>query len=221
MELTLPKISPPAVVGHKKAEEPVPDWLKPGMHACCHGSGWTGSVIRKAELALSNDPVASWAGHCIVYVGNQVLIQGHDPEPCIVEATYPNCRMASIHEHNDAIWAHQPLTPRQQLLGQVAALALVGRYYDWFSYFSFLNRLVHAQFLNNLDPLFKETARIGPICSGVVVRVEGAMKIAPSVLAGLPTAAIEDPDFVSPADVLAWDIKEGWVSPSQVPVTPL
>lgn len=210
------QINPPALTARTYTPFALPSWLKPGMHACCHGSGWLGNTIRSVEYKMTGDNVASWAGHCIVFVGNQVLIQGHAPEPCIVEATYPSARMVSVYSHHDAIWANQPLTPKQQAVGTASALALVGRHYDWFAYVSFLNRLAQADALNNLDPLFKYTAKIGPICSGVVVRENIAMGVN---ISKLPTAATQDPDMVCPADVLCWDIKMGWVRASQVPVS--
>lgn len=212
----LPAINPPTVTPRTYKPFELPKWLKPGMHACCHGSGWLGNTIRSVEYKMTGDKVASWAGHCIVFVGDQVLIQGHAPEPCIVEATYPSARLASVYSHHDAIWANQPLTPTQQKTGTAAVLALVGRHYDWFAYLSFINKLAKADALNNLDPLFKYTASIGPICSGVVVREQVAMK---TDISKLPTAATQDPDMICPADVLAWDIEMGYVDPKQVPVS--
>jgi hypothetical protein len=200
----------------REATRTLPPGLKPGMWGVAHGSGWLGSQIRNIELKLSVSKIypqgnrrACWAAHAFVFAGNHVLVQGKPPEPCIVEATYPNVRLSSAYSQ-DAVWATgQPLTPDQLKLGVISALGQVGMHYDWPAYFYYLNALAHMAFLNDLSPLFSLTAKMGPICSGVVVREMGAMK---ADITGLPTAASEDPDFVSPADLSAWGLKNGWMN---------
>ena len=54
-----------------------------------------------------------------------------------------------------------------------------------------------------------ETAILGPICSGIMVRTQEAMKVD---IGPLRTAATADPDYVSPADCMRWGLDNGWMS---------
>lgn len=188
--------------------------LKPGTWGCSHGSGLLGTAIRRAQEDSSKseryphgDHQAAWAGHCFVFVGNQVL-KG-EAQPCIVEAEYPKVVLSPVTQHGDACWAKgQPLTDKQRKDGTATALALVGSQYDWLAYAYFMAKVAHVLLSKNLRPLFTDAAKIGPICSGVVVREMEAMKVD---LGPLKTAATTDPDYIAPADCLRWGLDNNWM----------
>lgn len=185
-----------------------------GTWGCSHGSGFLGTAIRRAEQEMSKsslfpngDHQASWAGHCFVFVGNQELNGTY--QPCIVEAESPKVVLSPITAHPDACWASaQPLTQKQRQNGVKAALEQLGHQYDWFAYTYFLAKAAHVMLTKDLHPLFADFSKIGPICSGVVVREQEAMKVD---LGPLKVAAISDPDFISPADCLRWGIDNDWM----------
>jgi hypothetical protein len=188
---------------------PIASW------GCSHGSGFLGTAIRRAEEEMSRsakypdgDHRAAWAGHCFVFVGNQNLNGTY--QPCIVEAESPRVVLSPITAHPDACWAfRQPLTAAQRKTGQEAVLAMVGQQYDWLAYAYFLAKAAHVLLTKDLSPLFTAMAKIGPICSGVVVRLQEAMKVD---LGQLRVAAVQDPDFICPADVLQWGLDNNWLN---------
>jgi hypothetical protein len=89
----------------------------------------------------------------------------------------------------------------------VAVRALVSEHYDLLSYAYFMARLLQVGITRDLRPLFANAARTGAICSGVAVRELSAMGVD---LGPLRTAAIEDPDFIAPCDLLRWAIDNEW-----------
>ena len=173
-----------------------------------------GTQIRRAEEEESKserfphgDRQAAWAGHCFVFVGNQNL--GGTFQPCIVEAEWPKVVLSRVTAHADACWAKgQSLTMAQRKSGVEAAMALVGRQYDAFAYAYFLAKLAKLTLDKDLASFFQAEAKVGPICSGVVVREQEAMNVP---LGPLKTAATQDPDFVCPADCLRWGLDNGWM----------
>lgn len=195
----------------------LPQGLQAGTWAVTHGSGFIGCAIRNAELAMTKSDeypdgnrIDSWAGHCVIYAGHQILTQGKAPEPAIVSATYPNVRLVSAYTYSDAVWAiRQPLTSQQRLIGTNAALAMVGMKYDVAAYGYFVEKVLRLTFFDDLNALFSTGSKAGPICSGTVVReqVDMGVDIGP-----LRTAATKNPDFVAPVDVAAWGRKNGWMS---------
>jgi hypothetical protein len=196
----------------------LPANLQPATFGVCHGSGFFGAAIRKAQMRMSNgDHEASWAGHCVVYVGKRDFAkvgEAPDIDHAIVEAEYPKVVLSRASRHQDTIWATgQPLTAAQRKVGVLAALTLLGHQYDLLAYAYFMAKVAHLGMTNDLKPLFTATAAIGPICSGVVVRTEEKMKVD---LGPLSTAATADPDFVCPADCLRWGLDNHWMS-SPVP----
>lgn len=191
--------------------------LKPATWGCSHGSGWLGQRIRHAQLEMTRTPelpqgdrVASWAGHCFIFIGDYNFgYPGHpDVAPAIVEAQYPKVVVSRADRHQDAIWAvNQPLTPNQRKLGTIAALKMVDMKYDVRAYAWFLLRAAQLHVWHDLDPLFSDPHML--ICSGTVVAEQRAMGVD---ISELPTAATDSPDFICPADNMAWGLKNNWMS---------
>ncbi len=183
----------------------VPTLPLPGTWGVAHGSGFLGDMIRYVEQEESKsarfpegDHEAAWAGHVIVAIGDDHL----------VEAEWPKVVVSPLTAHPDAIWATgQPLTARQHLDGCDAVLALVGAQYDALAYAYFLAKLAEIPLTRDFAALEREAAKAGPICSGVMVREQEAMGVD---IGPLRTAAIQSPDFISPADCLRWMIDNGW-----------
>ncbi len=176
---------------------------------CSHGSGFLGDMIRNVEQAESRsarfpggDRAAAWAGHVFVYVGDGRIVQ----------AQWPKVILSPLNAHPDAIWAaRQPLTDAQRHRGVAAALALVGAQYDALAYAYFLAKLAQINTGQSSDfaELERHAAAAGPICSGVMVREQEAMGVD---IGPLRTAAVQSPDFVSPADALRWGLDHEWMT---------
>lgn len=179
----------------------------PATWGCSHGSGFLGGAIRDAEEQMSHgDHQASWAGHCFVFVGNQLLNGTH--QPCIVEAEWPAVKLSPVTAHPDACWATgQPLSASQRNLGVDKALALVGTSYGWPAYAYFLARVIQLKWTKDLTTIFGQQNVI--ICSGVVVACLQAMAVN---LGPLRTAAVQDPSFICPADLLRWGLDHQWMA---------
>lgn len=183
--------------------------LLPATWGCSHGSGFLGDTIRYVEQHNSiserfpqGDRQAAWAGHVFVYVGG-----GN-----IVEAEWPNVKVSPVSAHPDAVWATgQELTPQQRETGNRIALSLVGMRYNALAYGYFLAKLAEINAGANADfeALEKAAAKSGPICSGIMVRCQLAMNVD---IGPLRTAAIQSPDFISPADGLRWGLDNGWMA---------
>lgn len=192
----------------------IPAGLQPATWGCSHGTGWIGDTIRKAELAMSashdhpyGDRQASWAAHCFVYIGTHDF--GNGFEGAIVEAEWPKVKLSPASAHADACWAiHQPLSQAQRAAGRARVLGLAGEPYDWQAFLWYTAELVHVRISGDPAGLFGNP-KVGPICSGVVVREQEAMGVD---LGPLRTAATSDPDYVCPADVLRWGLNQGWMS---------
>lgn len=179
--------------------------IEPGTWGVAHGSGWLGAQIRAAELRMTGDRQASWAGHAFGYVGWLRLRVGAAPEPCIVEAEWPKVRLSPVTAHRDAIWAAgQPLTAAQRAEGCHRLLGLVGMHYDPAVYPLFLLRSLHVAFSHDLGPLFRDPHWI--ICSGCVAVEQRSMGVNTTAL---QVAATSDPNLTSPADLLLWGLRAG------------
>lgn len=198
----------------------LPANLQPGTWGVTHGTGFLGAAIRQAELEMSEDKrtpngdhEASWAGHAVVFIGdhNFGLPQGKvDIHPAIVEAEWPKVIISRADRHPDTIWATgQPLTKAQRSAGLIEALKLVGTGYDIRAYGWFLIHVAGLHLTHNLEPLFTDPKL--SICSGLVTKEQEAMKVD---ITQLMTAAIDQPDFVSPADLLRWGLNHHWMSRS-------
>lgn len=192
--------------------------LKPATWGVTHGSGYLGGVIRRAQIEMSKserfpegDAEASWAGHVIVYVGVRNFGGVEvDMDHAVVSAQFPRVVMRRLSDYPDAIWATgQKLTTMQRTKGTLAALTLLNHDYDALAYAYFIGKVAKVAFTKDLGPLLAETQKLGPICSGVMVRSQEAMDVD---LGPLKTAAIQDPDFVSPADSLRWGLDSKWMS---------
>lgn len=186
--------------------QPLP---QPACWGVMHGSGVLGWAIRRAELEMTHgNTQASWAGHCVVYIGQHTFPSGRTG-PAIVQAEWPRVIVSPVPA-GGIIWATgQPLTEQQRERGVGAALSLVGTHYDPVVYAWYLARVVSAGLSKDLAPLFAD-ARWGEIiCSGVMVQTQVAMEVD---ISGLSTAAIEDPDFTSPADAYAWGDAHRWMA---------
>ena len=191
----------------------------PGTWGCSHGSTLLGKAIRDAEQEMSETPQlpegdhqAAWAGHCFFFAGNQLV--GGTHQPAIVEAEWPTVRLSPATAHPDACWATgQPLSASQRNLGVEKALTLVGEGYGWPAYAYFLAKLAQLKWTKDLTALFGNPHVI--ICSGVVVACLQAMAVN---LGNLATAAVQDPSFICPADLLRWGLDHGWMG-SIPPVT--
>jgi hypothetical protein len=189
---------------------------QPATWGCSHGSGFLGNTIRNAETEMSRsnrfpngDRQAAWAGHCFVFVGDQDLGKGQRG-PAIIEAEWPKVKLSPVSAHPDAIWAvAQQLTAAQRDQGVAAAMGLLGTQYDAFAYAYFISKVIKVAYSKDLRVLFADMAKIGPICSGVVVREQEAMKVN---IGPLKVAATQDPDFVCPADCLRWGLDNQWMS---------
>ena len=183
----------------------MPDLL-PGTWGVAHGSGFMGDLIRGVEAGESistrfpdGDREAAWAGHVFVYVGGGQIVQAEWPKVVLSPAT----------SHGDAIWAAgQPLTIDQRSRGVSAVMTLVGTRYDAIAYAYFLAKLAEIPVTHDYGELAAEEAKAGPICSGVMVREQEAMGVD---LGPLKAAAIQSPDFVSPADCLRWGLDSKWM----------
>ena len=179
--------------------------LLPGTWGAAHGQGFPGDLIREVEVLESKstrfpqgDHEASWAGHVVVYVGGGMIVQ----------AEWPHVLLSPASVHPDTIWAsRQPLTEAQRAAGVAAVRALIGTPYDAASYAYFLMKLAEIPLTHDFVALEAARAKAGPICSGLMVREQEAMGVD---LGELQTAAIQDPDFVSPADCLRWMLGNGW-----------
>lgn len=190
----------------------LPDNLKPGTWGVTHGAGFLGNAIRDAELHMSHgDRKASWAGHCVVFIGdhNFGLPQGTvDVRPAIVEAEWPKVVISPADKHPDTIWATgQPLTLNQRKLGTIEVLKLAGTGYDIRAYGYFLLKVAQVKFMKDLTPLFTDPKL--SICSGVVMKEQKSMGVD---ITELMNAAVNQPDFVCPADCLRWGLDNGWMS---------
>ncbi len=189
----------------------VPTLPLPGTWGVTHGSGFLGDMIRYVEQAESKsarfpegDHEAAWAGHVVVCIGGGQIIQ----------AQWPKVIISPIRVHPDAIWATgQPLTSEQRTEGTAAVMALAGTQYDALAYAYFLAKLAEIPMTKDFAALEREAAKAGPICSGVMVREQEAMGVD---IGPLRTAAIQSPDFISPADCLRWGLDHGWMH-KQVP----
>ena len=189
--------------------------ILPATWGASHGTFPYGPLIRRAQVSMSTssrfpagDRQASWAGHCFIHVGSRDF--GRGLEPAIVQAEWPKVILSPARFHPDAIWAvHQPLTDEQRTTGVNAALKMVGQHYDALAYAWFLAKVAKVALTNDLNPLFADTARIGPICSGTVVREQLAMGVD---IGPLKTAATQDPDFVCPADCMRWGLDNNWMT---------
>lgn len=188
--------------------------LQPATWGVSHGSGFLGDQVRKAELEMSQTPQqpsgdreASWAGHAFVYVGLQAF--HGNLQPAIVQAEYPKVLLSPVTAHADAIWAvGQPLTPQQRDAGVREALSMVGESYDIAAYALFMAKLFHVMLDKDLTHLLADFSKIGPICSGTVVREQAAMGVP---LDELRVAATTNPDVISPADLLRWGLNHKWM----------
>lgn len=188
----------------------LPADIKPGTWGVTHGSGFLGSAIRDAELRMGAGHEASWAGHAVVYIGNHNFGTAAKPDihPAIVEAEWPKVIISREDRHHDTIYAvHQPLTGKQRALGLAAANGMVGEGYDLKAYAWYIARALQVRLTHNLAPLFTDAHLT--ICSGLVTREQEAMGVDVSKLM---TAAIDQPDFVSPADLLRWGLDNRWMS---------
>lgn len=187
------------------------DALRPGTWGVSHGSGFLGDLIRAVENAeskskrfVTGDHEAAWAGHVFVYVGGGFIVQ----------AEWPSVTKSPATAHSDAIWASgQPLSDEQRAEGTAAVMNLVGTPYDAAAYAYFLAKLAEIPVTHDFAALEAQAAKAGPICSGVMVREQQAMGVN---LGPLRTAAIKDPDWISPADCLRWGLDNNWMS-KQVP----
>lgn len=190
--------------------------LVPGMWGCAHGSGVLGAVIRSAEIEMSKtnrfpqgDRVASWAGHCMVYVGQQNFGTAMVPHPAeaVVEATWPRVRLVPLASKQGVIWATgQPMTAAQRTLAVSTAMRLVGERYDWPAYLEFTARVLQVGVTKDLRPLLANPR--WSICSGVVVKVQEAIG---TDLGPLRTAATQSPDFIAPGDCMRWGLDNAWM----------
>jgi hypothetical protein len=186
--------------------------LLPGTWGVSHGSGFLGDVIRYVEQAesksarfLTGDHEAAWGGHVFVAIG-----QGE-----IVEAEWPRVTISPATKHGDAIWATgQPLTDAQRDKGVQAVRALIGTPYNVTAYGWFLARLAELPVSKDYAALAATEANAGPICSGVMVREMEAMDVD---LGPLKTAAVQNPDWVSPADCLRWGLDNKWMDKAVPP----
>lgn len=179
-----------------------------GTWGVTHGSGFLGDMIRRVEQAESRsarfptgDHEAAWAGHVIVHVGGRQIVQAEWPKVIISPDT----------AHPDVIWASgQPLTAEQRAEGCAAVMALVGTRYNALAYAYFLAKLAQIGTGQSEDfaELEKHAADAGPICSGVMIREQEAMAVD---IGPLKTAAVQSPDFISPADSLRWGLDNGWM----------
>jgi len=182
------------------------DMLQPGTWGVTHGSGFLGDTIRHVEEAESTsarfpqgDHEAAWAGHVVVYIGGGQIVQ----------AEWPKVVISPVTTHPDAIWATgQPLTSTQRIGGVAAVTALVGTQYNALAYGYFLARLAEIPLSKDFTELEAAAAKAGPICSGVMVREQEAMGVD---IGPLRTAAIQSPDFISPADCLRWGLDNSWM----------
>lgn len=166
-------------------------------------------MIRRVEEAESKsarfpdgDRQAAWAGHVVVYIGGAK----------IVEAEWPHVVVSSVTAHPDVLWASgQPLTGAQRQEGVASVTKLIGEQYDALAYAYFLAKLaqINAGQSEDFVELAKHAAAAGPICSGVMIREQEAMGVD---IGPLRTAAIQSPDFISPADALRWGIDNGWMN---------
>jgi hypothetical protein len=183
-----------------------------------HGTGFLGSATRDAEERMSEDSrtpegdhEASWAAHAVVFIGdhNFSSIAGKpDINPAIVEAEWPKVIISRADRHSDTIWATgQPLTLNQRKNGVIEVLKLVGTGYDLRAYGWFIARAAQLHLTHNLAPLFTDPHL--SICSGLVMKEQKAMNVD---ITTLMTAAINQPDFVSPADCLRWGLDHHWMS---------
>ena len=180
--------------------------LAPGTWGCCHGSGFLGDMIRAVETTESKsarfpagDSEAAWAGHVVVYVGDSQIVQ----------AEWPRVTLSPVTSHADTIWASgQVLTSAERAKGVAAVRALIGSPYDALAYAYFLAKLAEIHFTKDFAALEAAQAKAGPICSGVMVREQEAMGVD---LGPLKTAAIQSPDFISPADCLRWGLDNKWM----------
>ena len=178
----------------------------PGTWGVSHSRGFLGDAIHvveehnsKSDRFPDGDIEAAWAGHVFVAVGDNLLI----------EAEWPKVKLSPINAHADAIWATgQPLTGEQRAAGLSAIMPLVGTWYNALAYGYFLAKLVEVQTDSRFDELEAAAAKVGPICSGIMVREMLAMSVD---IGPLRTAAIKSPDFVSPADCLRWGLDNGWM----------
>lgn len=180
----------------------------PATWGACHGSGFLGNAIREAETLWTHDHQAAWAGHIVVAAGIHDF--GRGPEPAIVQAEMPKVVLSPARGHPDVIWATgQPLTAGQRSAGVREALSLVGHWYDVLAYPYFVLKVLRLKATGNLAHLLQDGSRLGDvICSGAAVRVEQAMRVP---LDAAWTAATSDPDYIAPADFLAWGRSQRWL----------
>lgn len=184
---------------------PLPE---PACWGVMHGSGVLGWAIRRAELEMTRgDEKASWAGHCVVYIGQHTFPDGRT-RPAIVQAEWPRVIVSPVP--SGVVWASgQPLSGIQRAQGVTKALSLVGTHYDPVVYGWYLLKVLDAGLSRDLGPLFADARWGQVICSGVMVQTQVAMGVD---ITGLSTAAIEDPDFTSPADAYAWGLAHHWMA---------
>jgi hypothetical protein len=120
--------------------------------------------------------------------------------------------LSPINAHPDAIWAaKQPLTNAQRALGSAKAMSLVGAQYNALAYAYFLAKLaqINTGQSDDFAELEQHAAAAGPICSGIMVREQEAMNVD---IGPLKTAAVQSPDFISPADCLRWGLDNDWMT---------
>jgi hypothetical protein len=168
-----------------------------------------GDLIREAEKLASRgdrfpagDVQAAWAGHIVIYVGN-----GR-----IVEAEWPMVKFSPALIHPETIWVSgQVLSDQQRTEGLTAVLRTVGEHYDAVAYAYFMAKLAEFPITQDYDSLAKLSAKAGPICSGLMVRVQEAMGVD---LGPLKAIATDNPDFISPANCYRWALDNGWTTPN-------
>lgn len=185
----------------------MPTSIPPATWGVMHGSGFLEDAIRwveqhesKSDRFPDGDREAAWAGHVVIATtgGN------------IVQAVWPKVTVDPAPAPGSVIWASgQPLTGIQRTAGVATAQYLVGTRYDIVAYGYFMGRLVDLPVSHDYKALAQAEAKAGPICSGAAIRMLEAMNVD---LGPLKTAALADPDWVSPADLLRWGLDNGWMS---------
>jgi hypothetical protein len=90
-------------------------------------------------------------------------------------------------------------------------MSLVGAQYNALAYAYFLAKLaqINTGQSDDFAELEQHAAAAGPICSGIMVREQEAMNVD---IGPLKTAAVQSPDFISPADCLRWGLDNDWMT---------
>lgn len=180
----------------------------PGTWGVTYGAGLLAWAIHRAERKLVKNQRAAWAGHAVFFIGEHTYSNGKTL-PSIVQAEWPKVIVSPASVHPDTVWAdRQPLTERQRSIGVAKAQSLVGVHYDPLVYAWYVARVLGLAVTGDLSSFFADTRWGQVICSGVDVLCLVAQGVP---LNGLSTAAIDDPNFISPADLYAWGIANGWM----------